>query len=343
MSVAVIGDLHFGMRITDDRFIDYQVAEWLKFVDYCKKSDIKTIVQLGDFFDNRSYISVKILNIILNELLENDIKMWILVGNHDTLFKNTVEVNTPDLIFRRHPNVRVVDEAREITLDGTPFLFVPWINKENIAHTKQVVKESTAQYAFGHLELNGFEMTNGIECKDKMSPALFKKFKKVMTGHFHLVQEKKNIHYLGSFYQTTWADCGDQKFAYMLTPRPFELTPVPMARPIFKKIYLTEDKPITPDHVDSATDSYVKIYLNYKMKAKDEKLLTKLQEGAIKCDVVDMRLLLEAPGDEEVENEDFLEIFDGFMELQDELDADLKEGVTRLIKKTYNEAMQNAV
>jgi hypothetical protein len=169
---------------------------------------------------------------------------------------------------------------------------------------------------------------------------MFKKFKKVMTGHFHLVQEVGNIHYLGSFYQTTWADCGDQKFVYVLETNPFLLKKRTVVRSIFKKIYLTETEPITEDHVAQAEDCYVKIYLNYKMKAKDEKILTKLQESAIKCDVIDMRLLLEAPGDEDIADEDFIEIFDGFMDLQEDLDPELKTGVSDLIKKTYNEALQ---
>ena len=90
--------------------------------------------------------------------------------------------------------------------------------------------------------------------------------------------------------------------------------------------------------IKEVDDCYVKVYINYKMSAKDEKLLSKLQECAIKCDVIDTRILLDAPDDEDIADEDFLEIFEGYMEIQEDLDPDLKKGVINLMKETYNEA-----
>lgn len=341
MTVAVIGDLHFGMRINDERFIDYQITEWKKFIGYCKENDIKRMIILGDFFDNRNIISVKILDRVLNDIIDNDMDVILLIGNHDTLFKNTSKVNTPKLLFEKYANIKVIQAPEVIEIDGVPCLFVPWINKENWDESLAAIKNSKAKYCFGHFELQGFEMTNGIKCTGGMNASTLRKFKWVFSGHFHLVQKKGNIFYLGSFYQTTWTDCGDQKFAYTLelAPDDFDLKEVPMARSIFKKIYLTADKPITKKHVESAADCYVKIYLNYKMMAKDEKLLSKLMESAIKCDVIDTSLLLDAPDDGDVDNEDFMEIFEGYMEIQDDLDADLKSGVIKLMKETYDEAL----
>jgi hypothetical protein len=45
--------------------------------------------------------------------------------------------------------------------------------------------------------------------------------------------------------------------------------------------------------------------------------------------------------DSDVAEEDFMEIFNGFMELQEDLDEDVKAGVTDLMKKTYSEALEN--
>lgn len=338
----MIGDLHFGMRIADDRFIDYQIKEWAKFIDYCERKGIKRLIILGDFFDNRNYIAVKILDIVLNQIQKHKMKVLLLVGNHDTLYKNTTEVNSPKLIFEKSPNVKVIDTAEEMVIDGIPCLFVPWITKENWSESLEAIKRTKAKYCFGHLELQGFEMTSGIKCTAGLNVPTFRKFDWVFTGHFHLVQKKGNIFYLGSFYQTTWADCGDQKMIYTLDADgdDFVLAQLPMARSIFKKIYLTGEEPITQKHVDEAADCYVKVYINYKMKAKDEKLLSKLMENAIKCDVIDTRLLLDAPDDDDIGDEDFLEIFGGYMELQEDLDDDLKAGVAKLVKETYHEALK---
>jgi len=337
--VVVIGDLHFGIHLNDERFVNYQIEEWKKFIAYCKKSEINQIIILGDFFDNRNYLSVKILDIVLKQIIDSKLKVILLVGNHDTLFKNTNRVNTPRLLFEKYDNIEVVDTVKEIYVDDVKSLFVPWINKDNFEKSIAAIQHTNAEYCFGHLELIDFEMTSGIKCVAGLKASLFKKFKKVFSGHFHLVQKKGNIYYLGSFYPTTWADCGDQKFVYPVGAD-FELTPVPMARPIFKKIYLTKDEPISKKHVEIATDCYVKVYLNYKMMAKDEKILSNLIECAIKADIIDMRLLLDEPDDRDVEDEDFMEIFNGFMDAQEELDPDLKSSVIDLIKKTYSEALE---
>lgn len=339
MSTIIIGDLHFGIRLNDERYIEYQIEEWKKFIAYCKVAGVNQMVILGDFFDNRNYLSIKMFDIILKQIIDTDIEVILLVGNHDTLFKNTNEVNAPRLFFEKYDNIQVIDAVKEIYIDDVKSLFVPWINKDNFENSIAAIQHTEAEYCFGHLELKDFEMTSGIKCVTGLNASLFKRFKKVFSGHFHLVQDVGNIHYLGSFYQTTWADCGDQKFAYTVEDG-FELKPRPMARSIFKKIYLTKDKPISKEDVETATDCYVKVYLNYKMMAKDEKILSNLFEHAIKADVIDMRLLLDEPDDQDVENEDFMDIFNGFMEVQEELDPDLKAGVIKLMKKTYSEALE---
>lgn len=339
-NIVIIGDLHFGIHLSDERFIEYQIEEWKKFINgYCRANDVQQLIILGDFFDNRNYLSVKIIDIVKKQIIKHDMDIVLLVGNHDTLYKNTNEVSSSRLMFGLHDNVNVIDKVQEMYIDDVKCLMLPWINKGNYSESMAAIKKTDAEYCFGHLELNGFEMTSGFKCIKGLSAGTFKKFKAVFTGHFHLVQDMGNIHYLGSFYQTTWADCGDQKRIYTVGDG-FELTPVPMARSIFKKIYLTKEDPISDKHIQEATDSYVKVYLNYKMTAKEEKFLTNLFECAIKADVIDLRMLLEED-DSDVAEEDFMEIFNGFMELQEDIDDELKAGVTKLMKKTYNEALEN--
>jgi DNA repair exonuclease SbcCD nuclease subunit len=338
-NIAIIGDLHFGIKMSDDRFTEYQVEEWKKFISgYCRVNDVKQLIILGDFFDNRNYLSVKMLHIIESQIIDQDMEVILIVGNHDTLYRNTNEVNAPRLIFGRHKNIRIIDKPEEAYIDDVKCLLLPWINKANKKECAAAIKKTGAEYCFGHLELNDFQMTSGIKCTDGMSAGLFKKFKAVFTGHFHLVQKMGNIHYLGSFYQTTWADCGDRKQIYLLEDG-FKLKPVPMARPVFTKIYLTKDEPISKEHIERATDCYTKVYLNYKMTAKEDKLLSSLIEAAYSADVIDLRMLLEED-DGNIAEEDFMDIFMGFMELQEDLDEDLKTGVVKLIKKTYHEALE---
>jgi DNA repair exonuclease SbcCD nuclease subunit len=336
---VVIGDLHFGIKMADERFLGYQIEEWKKFINgYCLVNDVNQLIILGDFFDNRNYLSVKMLDTVRTQIFKYDMDIVLLVGNHDTLYRNTNAVSSPRLIFGTHDNIQIIDTVKEMYIDDVKCLMLPWINKENYNKSIAAVKKTEAEYCFAHLALNEFEMTSGIKCTTGLNASLFKKFKGVFTGHFHLVQDVGNIHYLGSFYQTTWTDCGDQKRIYVVEDG-FELSPVPITRQIFKKIYLTKEEPITQEIIDSVADCYVKVYLSYKMTAKEDKLLSKLLDCAINVDVIDLRLLLEEDG-RDVTEEDFLEIFNGFMELQEDLDEELKTAVSNLIQKTYNEALE---
>ena len=41
-------------------------------------------------------------------------------------------------------------------------LFIPWINPENEKETFDLVNSTQAEIAFGHLDINGFEMHAGM-------------------------------------------------------------------------------------------------------------------------------------------------------------------------------------
>jgi DNA repair exonuclease SbcCD nuclease subunit len=338
--ICVIGDLHFGIKMADERYLEYQMEEWDKFINgHCRVNDVNQIIILGDFFDNRNYLSVKMIDMVKKHVLSYDIDFVLVVGNHDTLYRNTNAVTSPGLIFSNHDNIKVIDTVKEMYVDDVKCLMLPWMNKENYSASLLSIKNTAADFCFAHLELTDFEMTSGIKCKNGLNAGLFKKFKAVFTGHFHLTQDMGNIHYIGSFYQTTWADCGNQKRIYFIEPGFADVVPVPMTRQIYKKIHLSKESPITQEIVDSAADCYVKVYLGYKTTAKEDKLLSKMADCAIKVDIIDLRLLLDED-DANIQEEDFLEIFNGFMEIQEDLDPDLKAAVTKLMKTTYNEALE---
>ena len=87
--------------------------EWGKrFVEELKRRDIDTVVFLGDFFHNRNTVSVNTLY-VASEFLElfykNDIKLHMILGNHDLYYLNDPTVSGVAL-FRRYPNVQIYSE-----------------------------------------------------------------------------------------------------------------------------------------------------------------------------------------------------------------------------------------
>lgn len=341
MPIAIIGDLHFGIKLNEDRYIDYQIKAWKRFISHCKKAGIKRIISLGDFFDDRRYLSLKMLDIIKNQIINNDMKMIVIVGNHDALFKNTNKINSPKLIFGDHPNFKIVEnKPLAISIDGKKCLLVPWMNKENKKQCIDAISKSDASFLFGHFEFNGFSMVNGIQCTNGLDISPFRKFDRVFSGHFHLVQTKKNIYYLGSFYQTTWNDYGDQKYFYIL--KEGILDKRDSSRKIYRKLTVDKDNPLDKVDLDIYKDCYLKVYLNVKIPKKQEKILSKLKTDAIKCDVIDNTILLQALAEDEnvSASEDVIEILEGFMELQDDIDKKYKKGITNLLKSVYSESIE---
>jgi hypothetical protein len=77
--------------------------------------------------------------------------------------------------------------------------------------------------AFAHLELSGFEASKGQVLKHGMDRDLFKRFKMVMSGHYHHRSTDGHIHYLGNPYEITWADYDDPRGFHVFDTNTHEL------------------------------------------------------------------------------------------------------------------------
>lgn len=215
MKVCILGDTHFGAR-NDSQFFSSHFQKFYEqiFFPYLEQNNILHVVQLGDVFDRRKYVnfqSLKDSHQFFFDRLNRDYTTWMLVGNHDTYYKNTVETNSPRLLLQNYYNIHVVDQPTEIEFEDTIALLVPWICMDNEQQVMQSVKQTKAQVMFGHLELTGFEMYKGQTMDHGMDPKLFSKFDMVVSGHYHHRSAGRNVVYTGTPYQMTWSDYGDKK------------------------------------------------------------------------------------------------------------------------------------
>jgi len=58
-------------------------------------------------------------------LEKENIKMDVIVGNHDVTYKNTNEINAMHELFDRYDNINVFIDPVERTYDGLPIALVP--------------------------------------------------------------------------------------------------------------------------------------------------------------------------------------------------------------------------
>ena len=123
--MCILGDCHFGMR--GDSIIFHKHYE--KFYDtvffpYLKENNIDTIFQMGDLFDRRKFINFNSLFLcrkyFFNRLKENNITFYSILGNHDITYRNTLEINSSQLLLNEYDNITIYDEFVTKEFDGIP-------------------------------------------------------------------------------------------------------------------------------------------------------------------------------------------------------------------------------
>ena len=215
MKIALITDTHFGVRNDNPLFLEY----FDKFLDNIffpelKRRKIENIIHLGDMMDRRKYVNFNTLTWARTFMSRaRGFNIDLIIGNHDTYFKNTNDVNSPDLLLREYENLRIVSEPTEVDVAGAlnGILYLPWITPENEQRTLDAIKNTSCKVVMGHLSLTGFQMHKGSICQDGMNPDLFEKFSSVFTGHFHSKHSIRNIHYLGCPWDLMFTDADDIK------------------------------------------------------------------------------------------------------------------------------------
>ena len=197
MKIAIITDTHYGARKGSKHLHEYFEKFYNDiFFPELEKNNIDTIIHMGDIFDGRKsidYYSLQWSKRVVFEPLKK-YKVYAIAGNHDCYYKNTNEINSPELLLQNYPNIITHSKATEIEVGGLNILLLPWINVENYDETKKIIDESTSKVVMGHLEINGFRATRGHMMESGMDTSVFDKFDAVYSGHFHTRSTNGKIH-----------------------------------------------------------------------------------------------------------------------------------------------------
>ena len=350
MKIALLTDLHFGARNDNQKVAAFQRKFYDEvFFPYIDEHGIQEIVNLGDTFDRRKFISYTSLKaakeMLFEPLYERNMKMYTIVGNHDITYKNTLEVNSINLLLDRYDNIIEYSEPTEINIDGLDILLVPWICKDNEEKTWSMIEQTKAQVCFGHLELTGFQMYRGMPNYEGCNPKAFEKFDQVYSGHFHHRSTSGNVTYLGTAYEMTWSCYDDVKGFHIYDTATRELTFIPNQRTLFHKVWY-DDTNLTYEDIqsflhDDLKDSYIKLIIKEKNNpVLFDNMISAMEEyDPIHLQVVDDHLNLDLEDDEDIidEAQDTITILDGYIESLD-LKNNKKE-LKNLMHGLYNEAL----
>jgi calcineurin-like phosphoesterase family protein len=190
MKIAILNYTHWGARNHNAAFAEYFIKFYREiFFPYLKENNIKTVFHLGDLADRRKYINF----VTAKNLEENFIKVFrddgielhMVVGNHDTFYKNTNEVNTLRQLYGEssYENMHLYwNEPVELDMDGCKIMLSPWICQDNYQSSMDAFKNTKAEILMGHFEIAGYEMMRSQLCDHGMDRSMFKKFDAVYSG-----------------------------------------------------------------------------------------------------------------------------------------------------------------
>jgi DNA repair exonuclease SbcCD nuclease subunit len=350
MKISLITDLHFGVRNDNSAFADYQEKFYKNtFFPYLKENNIDTIIDLGDTFDRRKYINFVSLDrakrMFFDPIDENNYKLHTLVGNHDSFYKNTLAINSMNLLAEHYDTIRIYEKPEVVQFDDLKIVMLPWICAENQEEIFELCNTTDAQVLFGHLELSGYQMYKGQAIHHGMEDGWLRKFDVVCTGHYHTKSTTGNVNYLGCPYEMTWSDFDDPKGFHIFDTDTRELTFIQNPYRMFHKIHYDDSnknmEQVVNENFDHLAGCYVKVIISEKNNPYWFDIFIEKLEKAnpVHVQVVEDHLHLDIESDDEIvsEAEDTLTILHKYIE---GLDSNVnKTSLEKTIKDLYQEAL----
>lgn len=273
--IAIISDLHLGIHSNNVLWhtIALNWAKWLR--DELKRKKIKDILFCGDWYHNRSEISVNTLQVSADVLkILEDFNIIAIIGNHDIFYKNRTDVNSLS-IFKGNKNFAVIDKLTVFEAFDKNITLCPWGTVVESIPKSDVV--------FGHFEIETFKMNTYKDCDHGLSiKDILSKSPLVISGHFHFRHEKKfkdgTILYVGNPFQMDFGDCNNYKGYYILDLdyMSYEFTENNIS-PHYKKISLSDivrEGSLTPSIISQFANNIIKFKIDKNISQEHLSILT---------------------------------------------------------------------
>jgi DNA repair exonuclease SbcCD nuclease subunit len=349
MKVAIITDQHFGARNDSVLFLDF----FQKFYDNIffpsiDAAGINTVLILGDTFDRRKYVNFYALDrakkMFFDELAKRNIQVHMLAGNHDTYYKNTNDVNSPDLLLREYDNINVIDTPQTIHLNyedvECDVCMIPWICADNYQRAMDEINNTSATLCMGHFEIAGFAMYRGMESHDGLSKDIFKKFDMVFSGHYHHKSTDGHIYYLGNPYELTWQDYNDPRGFHLFDLGTRQLEFVRNNYSMFTRFEYDDTQDVIDLSAYDLKSAFVKVVVVNKTDYyKFDQFLQQLyNKGCAEIKIIeDFSEYNEGAVSSDINLEDTLDLLNNYVDSV-QTDTD-KEKVKTYMKSLYTEAI----
>lgn len=353
--LAIIGDMHLGVKGGNQVFLDFQFWWLEEALKKMQAMGIDTVIQTGDMFDVRKFMHINVMSAVIHRLPEllklYGIKDWfVYAGNHDTFLRDSNDIcaldilhhlSTDDCVFQV-----VKDDVWRLDFGNQAMIaFVPWLNKNNQERLLKSIKPDT-DYVFGHFEMMGMPMVaGGASCEHGLDVKHFSQYKRVISGHFHTVSQSLNVTMVGTPYHLNWNDTldGNNRGFWVLDVETDELTLVKNEdhMTLFSVLEYDPEEKYDDGFFKPYEGNLVKVIVKEKPEPKHYKKFTDLLSKANLIDykIIDQTIIEveKVEISEEVLQLDTLTAMEAFIDGQS--DEFLKDDVKKLAREIYVEVL----
>jgi DNA repair exonuclease SbcCD nuclease subunit len=210
MKILIIGDTHH----TEGYLLEHSINYLNDIKKVIRKEKPTLVVHLGDMFNTKETLSKKVIDIFKDEyteIAEMCDGLYVISGNHDFYYHNRNDYSSIS-ILKGIKNIKTIQKECHIVTENfhnCQLVFAPYITDDAKFEIAQTIKEynKPENVLFGHLELRGFNLNDGITVtRSKLNYDYLNKYKKVFIGHIHNAQTIRNMVGVGSAYQTRFGE-----------------------------------------------------------------------------------------------------------------------------------------
>ncbi len=313
--IVILGDVHAGVHNASEMFMEFQCKYLNEVIDYCVEHNIKDVWQTGDMFETRKPTHTTTLDYFkknfFDRLEELDIHMKVLTGNHDCPKLHTLKPNALTVNLSSYKNITIFDEPTEVKInDKNSVLMVPWICRDNEVECMDMIRTSKCNVVLGHFECKGARMSGAV-CEEGLELSEFDRYDLALSGHFHVKGVYGKMEYVGTPYETSWADYGEKKGIHTLDTETLELEFIPNHHRMYYKLHYNDDKDMSVFLKNDYTNCYVRAIV----EQRDDSKFKEYESWLMRLEVMGMKDLkcIEPFGDASSEDSDIE--FDGTIDV----------------------------
>lgn len=209
-------------------------------IKYAVDNKITNVIFAGDLFDSRSFQRQSVLqalDLILNEMNEAGLTLYMFPGNHD----KTVYASYDSFldVYRHYPGVVFNRELSVIDIEGVSITLLPFFSDDMLV--PMLEEAQGTDVLISHFEMAGSTNLGKVSEKSSINKKLLSKFTKTYLGHYHNWHEiTKDIVHLPSLRQASFGEDDNKGFSILYSDLSYEIIKGDFSK--FKKIVLDINK-----------------------------------------------------------------------------------------------------